>query len=223
MAVRILVIDKNPLFAQGLARLFEGTGFVVGATAPDAAAAVAGIAADGRCDIVLVDIDAEGDSAISALRVAAPDVKIAVMATAAQDVGHLARCFEAGADAYLLKSISPDALKQSFQLMLLGEKVFPTRLAALLVSQRQDGGRVFGTPDPQPTAQDLTERELEILHLLLNGHPNKVMARKLGLTEAAVKAHLKGLLRKINAVNRTQAAIWALNNGLSGQGSLPRA
>ena len=62
---------------------------------------------------------------------------------------------------------------------------------------------------------------MQILRCLLNGHPNKVIAKKLNITEATVKVHLKGVLKKISAANRTQAAIWALNNGLSSDTPLP--
>ncbi len=60
----------------------------------------------------------------------------------------------------------------------------------------------------------LSNREMEILHCLVNGEPNKVIARALGITEATVKVHLKNLLKKINVVNRTQAAVWAIKNGI---------
>jgi two-component system nitrate/nitrite response regulator NarL len=62
---------------------------------------------------------------------------------------------------------------------------------------------------------NLTAREMDILHLLVAGEPNKVIARRLSITEATVKVHLRSLLKKINAANRTQAAIWALHHGFA--------
>ena len=166
--------------------------------------------------IVLVEFDAGTDdiALLHSIREKFPDIKLVVLAATTRNIHHLARCFEAGADAYLLKNISPDALQQSLKLVLLGEKVFPTRLAALLVSGQVD------THKPATASADLeglSEREVQILRCLLNGHPNKVIAKKLNITEATVKVHLKGVLKKISAANRTQAAIWALNNGLSSE------
>jgi len=93
-------------------------------------------------------------------------------------------------------------------LVLLGEKVFPTSLAALLIS-----GPVDNVVEMPGGRRGLSERENQILRSLLKGESNKMIANRLGITEATVKVHLKTVLRKIGAANRTQAAIWALNNG----------
>ncbi len=95
---------------------------------------------------------------------------------------------------------------------MLGEKVLPTHLAALLVK-----GILSSAPTRINTANShgLTEREVQILQCLVQGDSNKMIANRLGITEATVKVHMKGLLRKISATNRTQAAIWALNNGFA--------
>ncbi len=115
----------------------------------------------------------------------------------------------AGAHGYLIKDISVEALLQSLLLVMLGEKVFPTHLATLLVN---------GMPNTAPasivTSHGLTERECQVLRCLVQGDSNKMIANRLNITEATIKVHMKSLLRKINATNRTQAAIWALNNGL---------
>jgi two-component system nitrate/nitrite response regulator NarL len=124
---------------------------------------------------------------------------------------------DAGLDGYLLSDLSPAALVQSLQLVLLGEKVFPTSLAALLVSGLTDN--VVTMPGG---GRGLSEREGQILRFLVHGESNKMIANHLGITEATVKVHLKTVLRKIGALNRTQAAIWALNNGLD-QASAVRA
>ncbi len=101
----------------------------------------------------------------------------------------------------------------------MGEKVFPTHLAQLLVSSRGDE---LGQDVP-PRRKGLSQREVQILRCLLNGNSNKMIANHLNITEATVKVHLKSLLRKINASNRTQAAIWALNNGIGDQAADARA
>jgi two-component system nitrate/nitrite response regulator NarL len=97
--------------------------------------------------------------------------------------------------------------------VMMGEKVFPTHLAALLIS-----GRINTSAFDMPSARKgLSQREVQIVRCLLNGDSNKVVANHLNITEATVKVHLKSLLRKINATNRTQAAIWALNNGFANE------
>ena len=120
----------------------------------------------------------------------------------------LKTALEAGIDGYLMSDLSPDALIQSLRLVMLGEKVFPTHLAALLISGQTDN--IVAMPG---TPRGLSEREMQILRHLLKGDSNKMIANRLGITEATVKVHLKTVLRKIGAANRTQAAIWALNHG----------
>jgi two-component system nitrate/nitrite response regulator NarL len=119
-----------------------------------------------------------------------------------------------GVDGYLLKDMSPEAFIQSLRLVLLGERVLPTDLAVLLMSGRFQMANQIA---PTMPAQNLSPREVQILHCLLRGDSNKLIANRLQITEGTVKVHLKGVLKKINVRNRTQAAIWALNNGFIGQ------
>ena len=95
---------------------------------------------------------------------------------------------------------------------MLGQKVMPTELAAALINGAAGVQPVNGK---SVESYGLSERELEILRCLVNGDANKVIANRLDITEATVKVHMKSLLRKIKAGNRTQAAIWALNHGLA--------
>jgi two-component system, NarL family, nitrate/nitrite response regulator NarL len=89
--------------------------------------------------------------------------------------------------------------------------VFPTNLAAMLFD--------MNVIAPQHSVRGLSPREQEILRALVTGSSNKLIAIKLGITEATVKVHLKTLLRKIDVNNRTQAAIWAMNNGFTAEGA----
>jgi len=210
--VDILVIDGSQLFREGLKPLLVDADFTVLGEAESIDAALGQLGAGLVPRIVLVDFDeAKVDlSALGRVREKVPTVKLVVLAGGADDVHSLALCFEAGVDAYLLKTISPDVLVQSLKLVLLGEKVFPTRLAALLIQ-----GAVPRSAAASADLDGLSSRENQILRGLLSGHPNKVIARDLAITEATVKVHLKGLMKKIHTENRTQAAIWALNHGLA--------
>ncbi|WP_114391711.1 LuxR C-terminal-related transcriptional regulator [Oleisolibacter albus] len=213
--VTAFLIDANKLFREGLKRLLDESPFQIIAEAGNVREGVQ-IAEQGlKPDLVLLDLVNGGEEeaeAMRRLRHVLPNSRMVVLTT---DLctRRLSNALEAGADGYLMKDLSSDALTQSLRLVMMGEKVFPTHLAALLIS-----GRVNGNGLEMPVSRKgLSQREIQILRCLLNGDSNKMIANHLNITEATVKVHLKSLLRKINASNRTQAAIWALNNGIGGE------
>jgi two-component system, NarL family, nitrate/nitrite response regulator NarL len=116
----------------------------------------------------------------------------------------------AGMDGCLTKDISPGALVGSLHLVLLGEMVFPPRVVPHLLLH------AFGK-DQASTVQalGLSRRELHILRGLARGDTNRTIGSQLGIEETTVKLHVRNVLRKVSAANRTQAAIWAVNNGIS--------
>jgi two-component system, NarL family, nitrate/nitrite response regulator NarL len=132
-------------------------------------------------------------------------------------VGRLSEALSAGVDGYLLKNMSADALHQSLQLVLLGEKVFPTDLARLLTSDWMMGRNDAAQGEH---ANGLSHREMQILGYLLSGAQNKQIARDLQICEGTVKVHLKAILKKLGVQNRTQAAIWAVSQGMTPLGPL---
>jgi two-component system nitrate/nitrite response regulator NarL len=159
-------------------------------------------------DLVLLDLAGDGEAtALRQLRAQMPKARLVIL-TSELSTKRLTTALETGIDGYLMSDLSPEALTQSLNLVLLGEKVFPTSLAALLIS-----GPVDNVVEMPGGRRGLSERENQILRSLLKGESNKMIANRLGITEATVKVHLKTVLRKIGAANRTQAAIWALNNG----------
>jgi two-component system nitrate/nitrite response regulator NarL len=208
-AIPLLLIDANRLFRQGLAHLLEGSEFQVVAEAGTAAEALSsGQALPG---LILIDPVAgqSGADAVAALREGAPSARIVVL-TGAVDAKSLPLVLEAGADAFMLKDTTTDTLVQKLKLVMLGEKVFPGSVVSLLLNCPTDAGhRVAGS--------HLSQREMQILRHLLSGDSNKLIGLRLGITEATVKVHLKSLLRKIGVSNRTQAAIWGMNNGIEKQ------
>jgi len=113
----------------------------------------------------------------------------------------------ASLDGLLTYDLSADAFARSLRLICSGERVFPRNLALEWRPQAPSPGT-----EPRSGGDRLSPREREVLAHLLEGHANKLIARHLGITEATVKAHLKNLLHKIRADNRTQAAVWALAN-----------
>lgn len=133
------------------------------------------------------------------------------------------QAFQAGAAGYLVSAMSCDAFVKSIELVMMGETVFPpaflssstiksdhrNRAAPLVESER---AIIVATEDT--AAPQLSPRELVILRCLIEGSSNKGIARKIDIAEATVKVHVKAILRKIRVQNRTQAAIWGMNNVL---------
>jgi two-component system nitrate/nitrite response regulator NarL len=140
---------------------------------------------------------------------AMPDCRIVVLSSDL-NLTDLSRVFRAGADGYLVSELSREAFSLSLLVIMSGEKVLPSGLADVLASNCQDFP-VSRASNDQP---DLTDRERQILRCLLSGYSNKVIARVLEITEGTVKVHLKTLMKKISAVNRTQAALWARGQGM---------
>ncbi|CAO3422604.1 LuxR C-terminal-related transcriptional regulator [Azospirillum doebereinerae] len=215
-AINVFLIDANKLFREGMKRLFEGTPFNVVGEAGNLREGLSVVNAGGVTPhMILVDLPSGVDEDVDAMRSVReqhPEIKTVILTTDL-DTRRLSAALGAGAGGYLLKDIACEALMQSLKLVMMGEKVFPTHLAALLVSGRTDD---MGSELPT-RRKGLSQREVQILRCLLNGNSNKMIANHLSITEATVKVHLKSLLRKINASNRTQAAIWALNNGIGDQ------
>ncbi|MEQ8393545.1 response regulator transcription factor [Thalassobaculum sp.] len=215
----IVIIDTSRLFREGMRHILNGSAFNIVA---DAAShkQLDGMVDHKAVDIVLVEDSSragELDELLCHISQLAPAAKTIFLGNTVE-LPRLIAALTAGADGYLLKDLSANALLQSLTLVLLGEKVFPTDLATVLTSAR-------GVRDPMhfqrsldgfsPRAQrsPLTERELQIVACLVNGGSNKLIANQLQITEGTVKAHIKALLKKLGLKNRTQAAIWAVENG----------
>ncbi len=199
------------MFRLGLKRLLVESEFDIVGEAADVHEALA--AAGDLPQPELVVLDARPDTLaddLALLRQGLPEGRIVVL-TASMSPDCLSTAFAAGAAGYLLKDVSFDVLTESLKLVLLGEKVFPRDLASMIVNG-------FGNRPARRSSAgnlpELSEREWEILQCLVEGNSNKVIARRLAITESTVKVHLKSILRKIHVNNRTQAAIWALNNGV---------
>ena len=148
---------------------------------------------------------------VSKLRDSSKDTRIVILSTL-RNARLLAQSLEVGVDAFLLKDMSAVALERALGLVMTGEKVMPTQLATLLINGKLNPADM---PATGRKFRGLSQREIQILRCLVNGSPNKVIANQLDITEATVKVHLKGILKKINVANRTQAAIWAIKNGIA--------
>ena len=210
--VSVFHIDPNQMFREGLCQLLKDSEFNMEGQAKTLTDGLRQIASATPA-IVVIDVngDVEVLAALMEGLVEVSPMPHVVVLTEAFGFACLTAALCAGVDGYLLKSMSSGAFEQSLNLVMTGEKVFPTELAHLLISNR------FVTKSKSVRAgngNDLSGRELEILSCLVNGNSNKVIANSLNITEGTVKVQLKTILKKIDVRNRTQAAIWALQNGI---------
>jgi two-component system nitrate/nitrite response regulator NarL len=212
--VRTILLCRNVLVSVGLQHLLEGTHFTVAGRASDPASIP-----HPTPDLFIVDGSIPVEQTVEAVRHlkgAYPDARIAVIADNF-DLTFVRRGRGAGVDGFCLTGQNQEVLIKCLELVMLGEAVLPAALMASLLN----GAAAIAAPKPQenhveakarpddPRARKLSAREAEILGYLMEGAANKVIARRLDVAEATIKVHIKAILRKIGAANRTQAAMWA--------------
>jgi DNA-binding NarL/FixJ family response regulator len=199
--IRVLVAEDHPVVRSGLLQLLgnvEQVDVVGAATGGEEAVR---LATTERPDVVLMDLempDLDGIEATRRIRAAAPGVNV-VLLTAFSDRGRILDAIDAGAVGYLLKDVEPDELVRGLEAAARGESPLSPKAAQALVTAR-------GERSDQP---QLTPREDEVLSLLAEGLPNKLIARRLEISEKTVKAHLTSIFQRIGVTDRTQAALWA--------------
>ena len=208
-----VLITRNNLVREGLRRILEEYAFEV-IEAFDSSTSLLD-QFQGNISPQLVVMDDGGSDVLQAdiedLHGLLPGARIVVLADKFCFDAMVA-AFQAGVDGYVVKEIDCEPLLQSLRLVALGEKVMPSELA------RQLPGRIYAKPiqavQSTGLSEILSEREIETLRCLQMGYANKVIAHRLDISEATVKVHVKAILRKLRVQNRTQAAIWAVNNGI---------
>ena len=214
--IRVVVVARQELAREGIRRILADDGFCVhAASADDFDPNDMTFEAP---DLIVVESATaeEGIDITGILRAVLPSARL-VLITPDCDLASISRAFAAGADGYLKNSIACEALVGTLKLVLMGEKIVPTQVVAELVN-----GAFPSRPhiwDTTTANANLSERETEILRQLVLGEANKVISRHLSISEATVKVHVKAILRKLHVLNRTQAAIWAVNRGIVGGSS----
>jgi len=199
MKIRVLVADDHPVVRQGL-RTFLGAQpdlDVVGEAA-DGAQAVE-LAAELKPDVVLLDLKMPGLDGLGALA-GLGAVKVIVL-TSMTERGQVLPAVRAGAAGYLYKDVDPQALVQAIRSVHDGHMIFAPEAAGALA--RSESSMIA-----------LTAREQGVLSLIAGGRSNREIARELGVSEKTVKTHVSNLLMKLGVHDRTQAALYAVRNGL---------
>ena len=206
--ISVLIADDHPFVRHGLRTYLETLDDleVVG-EASDGAEAVE-LAGQLLPEVVLMDLvmpELGGVEATRAIRAASPSTKVIVL-TSFDDDEKVFPAIKAGAAGYLLKDVHPAELAEAVRKASRGEALLAPSVAARLM-QEVSGER--------PPAAGLTERELEVLRLIARGMSNKLIARELVVSEKTVKTHVSNILAKLHLADRTQAALYAVREGLA--------
>lgn len=208
----VAIVDPDPIYREGLRHVLSAAGLPVAACCPDADA-MASLKdqqwSNERGGQLLLVVDDGRDSAgadcmIRKLRATAPSARIVVL-TDASAPGWFKIPESEVVDAILVRPISADALVRSIEQVRRGERILP-RVDVASCPGKANGQIIVHHAAP---FDRLSAREREVLAALSLGSPNKVIARRYGITEATVKVHVKAILRKIGVQNRTEAALWA--------------
>lgn len=216
--MRILVADDHQLFRSGLSLLLSNIhDDVTIVEAVDIESALTRIDSEAPVDLVLLDVDMPGMEGMNGLRQILeriPDTPV-VMISAIENSEDVFRAISMGARGYILKSSSEHVLQHAISLAMSGETYIPSGIFLNSSGQLTGGGTESVRNDnPGNPLSRLTARQRDVLTRLMDGSPNKEIARELGLLESTVKAHVKAILKKLGATNRTQASMIASRHGL---------
>jgi DNA-binding NarL/FixJ family response regulator len=218
---KILAVDDHPLAREALARLAEELGPRTEVLEADSlAAAHEHLAAHSDLALVVLDIalpDAEGIEAVERLLQARPEVPLLVLSSK-DDPATARAILDAGARGFISKRSPTRLLIEAIRLVLVGGFYVPPEALRAVTETKRDPGTPTadqGAPSsPSREALSLTPRQLDVLALLVQGKPNKLICRTLNLAEGTVKTHTAAIYRALNVMNRTQAVYAVSRLGL---------
>jgi len=200
--IRILTVDDHPLLHEGIATVIRNQpDMVLAAQASNGREAIQRFR-EHTPDVTLMDLrlpDVSGIDAMVAIRSEFPEARVIILTTFAGDV-EIQRALEAGARAYVLKSMPPKELVEVIRQVHAGKKRIPPEIAAHLAEHYSD--------------ESLTGREIEVLRQIAGGNRNRDIAEKLFITEETVKVHIKHIMGKLGATDRTQAVAIGVRRGI---------
>src|SRR2546426_12650567 len=200
--IRVFSVDDHPLLNEGIAAIINNqSDMVLVAQATSGKEAIQQFK-EHRPDVTLMDLrlpDMSGIDAMIAIRTEFPEARIIMLTTFEGDV-EIQRALEAGARGYMLKSMPPKDLVAVIRQVHAGKKRIPSEVAARLAEHLGE--------------EDLTSREIEVLRYAAEGNRNRDIGEKLFISEETVKVHIKHIMEKLGASDRTQAVAIALRRGI---------
>lgn len=211
--MKILIVDDHALVRHGIALIVRDSFDDAEIVEAEGAEAAMATLADGAPDVALVDVrmpDQDGIQLLKELKAEVPDLPV-IMLTTFDHAKYARAALAEGAAGYMLKDSTPSDLGQAIRVALEGGgNVLSSKVIQNLFEEMEQGKAQRVAPQPM----NLTAREQEILHLLVEGQSNKEISEHLYLSEKTVKAHLAAVFRKLGVSNRTQAAMAAVNMGM---------
>ncbi|HUY90385.1 MAG TPA: response regulator transcription factor [Pirellulales bacterium] len=209
MGTRLLIVDDHEVVRTGLVSLLEGTDLEVAGMASSGDEALK-LAQELRPDVVLLDIrmaERDGLSTLEEIHHTLPECRVIMLSTY-DNPTYIARANALGASDYLLKGSTREQLVRAINAVAAGDA--PSSFGEL----RRVAGTMAARQKQEDAEVSLTQRETQVLRHLALGLSNKEIGRSLSISIETVKEHVQHLLRKINATDRTQAAVWAVRKGL---------
>ena len=207
---RILLVDDHPMMRGGMRALLAMEDDLLPAAEAGTGAEALRLASELELDLILLDMNMpgmDGLETIRQLRAAGVEARIVIFSVSDDHANVLAALRE-GADGYLLKDMEPEELISQIRLAALGKLALSPELTRVLAEAIRDRPK----PGHGVPMSSLTKRERDVLRLIAKGQTNKMIARKLEISEGTVKVHVKNLLHKLGLRSRVEAAVWVLEH-----------
>lgn len=216
--IRAVIVDDHPLLRQGLSKLLELEGGITVVGQASHGLEALRLVDELEPDVVLLDINMPGMNGIEVakrLREKHPKTGILIL-TIHDDESYVNEMIRIGVRGYLLKDAEPREVVHAIKQVAAGESVYSTHLMERVMERYHKMQVQYGRLQSAATISDLslTSRELEILQYIVEGLSNKEIANVLFISEKTVKNHITSLLRKLEVEDRTQAAVFAVSQGM---------
>lgn len=212
--IRAVIVDDHGIVRQGLRALLSRPGIQIVGEGDSGTMAVE-LARNLQPNVLLLDIrmkDGDGLQALPQIKAVSPQTSV-IMLTTYANPGYLARAISSGASGYLSKETNPEQIVRAVMAAAIGEELIDRALLEAALSHAID----VSTPTPEPTempVEALSDRELEVLRLMVQGLSNQMIGDMLNISVPTVKTHVQHILQKLHVSDRTQAALLAVRQRL---------